>query len=129
MWSNRQPWFIGVQDPWDEQAEIVQLWLHHAGIATSNVLHRRWKQGDKSNHHILHGHTGEPAESDVVQATVLAPSATEAEVVAKVLCMLGSEKGAAWINDYDPHLGYMIVKQTGEITLNRAVYQYAVKVV
>lgn len=129
VWSDAQPWLIGIQDPWDESKEIMQLWVKNAGIATSNVLHRRWKQADRIHHHILHGETGLPAQTDVVQATVLAPSVDEAEVAAKIICMLGSEKAPAWMNEHFPHLGYVFITQSGEMKVNRMIFQYTIKVV
>ncbi|MEX2459728.1 MAG: FAD:protein FMN transferase [Paenibacillaceae bacterium] len=129
VWSDEEPWCIGIQDPEDEEKEVLQLWVKEAGIATSNVLHRRWKQSGREFHHIVDVRTGLPAESDVIQATVLAPKTDEAEVTAKILCMLGSEDGASWIASRFPQHGYIMMKTNGEMMLNRKVKDYALKVV
>lgn len=129
VWSDEDPWCIGIQNPYNEEEELLQLWVMEAGIATSNVLHRRWMQGERIRHHILDGRTGLPAESDVVQATVLASETSEAEVASKVICMLGSEAAPAWMAAHFPQFGYVFVKNSGEMTLNRKLYDYAVKVV
>lgn len=129
LWSDGDPWCIGIEDPEDEETEILQLWINEAGMATSNVLHRRWKQGSRMRHHILDGRTGLPAESDVIQATVLAPETSEAEVAAKIICMLGSDEAASWMETHFPHHGYVMVKASGEMKMNRKLFDYAIKVV
>lgn len=42
-------------------------------------------------HHVIDPRTGAPAQTDVVQATVLAPTAELADVMAKVAFVLGAE--------------------------------------
>ncbi|MEB3102193.1 FAD:protein FMN transferase [Ferviditalea candida] len=129
VWSDEDPWCIGIEHPEDEETEILQLWINDAGVATSNVLHRRWKQGGLIRHHILDGRTGLPAQSDVIQATVLAPRTCEAEVAAKIICMLGADEAVSWMETHFPHHGYVMVKTTGDMIMNQKLYDYAIKVV
>jgi len=129
VWTDEEPWLIGVQDPFDEDKELLQLVLKDAALATSNVLHRRWVHDGRWVHHILNGRTGLPADTDIVQATVLAPSAAEAEVAAKVVCMAGSAHLSEWMKAYFPECGYIAVTRTGEIKINRKVYDYAERIV
>jgi thiamine biosynthesis lipoprotein len=46
-----------------------------------------------SNHHIIDPRTGLPAQTDVVQATVVAGSALRAEALAKAALIAGSANG------------------------------------
>jgi FAD:protein FMN transferase len=128
VWSDGDPWCIGIQHPEDEEAEVMQLWIKEAGIATSNVLHRRWSQNGQLRHHILDGRTGKPAQSDVVQATVLTHTASEAEVVAKILCMLGSRNAFSWVDKYFPQAAFVLITDSGNI-IERSLSDYAIKVV
>lgn len=129
VWTEGDPWCIGIQDPHDEEKEVLQLWVKKAGIATSNIRHRRWIYDNQEFHHIVNGRTGLTAASDVVQATVLAPRADEAEIAAKILCMLGSEQGPTWMSSHFPQFGYILIKNSGETLVNREVTKYAIKVV
>ena len=52
--------------------------LAHAGIATSTTLTRRWAQGRR--HHVIDPRTGGMSTSPLVQATIVAGSACDAEV-------------------------------------------------
>jgi thiamine biosynthesis lipoprotein len=125
VWSDDEPWLVGIQSPFDEEKELLQLVLRNAAVATSNVLHRRWVHEGKWVHHILNGRTGLPTETDIVQATVLGRSAAEAEVAAKVICMAGSEQLSDWMKAFFPGLGYIAVTRSGSIKINRRVYEYA----
>ncbi len=64
--------------------------LTRGGIATSGRDRRCWHRGDEQLHHLIDPRTGAPAETDLVRVTVVAGSATEAEVLAK-LAFLGGE--------------------------------------
>lgn len=92
-------WAIGVPNPRTQQREAM-IWFATGGIATSGVDYRRWRKGDRWQHHLIDPRTGEPSTSDVLSATVIAPSAVQAEVAAKIVVLLGIEPGLAWINQH-----------------------------
>ncbi|WP_415579222.1 FAD:protein FMN transferase, partial [Hydrogenibacillus schlegelii] len=60
---------------------------------------RRWT-ADGPKHHLIDPSTGRPAESDVLQATVLAADPVEAEALAKIPIVLGAKDGIAWLEAY-----------------------------
>jgi len=129
VWSDGEPWLIGIQSPFDEERDLLRLVLREGAVATSNVLHRRWEHEGQPAHHIIDGRTGLPAETDIVQATVLGRSAAEAEVAAKVICMAGSGHLSAWMKKFFPGLGYIAVTRSGSLIINRRVYDYAERLV
>ena len=88
-----QPWPIGVQDPFNPAADVVLLALAEGAVATSSVGGRRWRRGGQTMHHLIDPATGLPGRSDVHTATVLAPTAQQAEVAAKVALLLGRRAG------------------------------------
>ncbi|WP_152396639.1 FAD:protein FMN transferase [Paenibacillus guangzhouensis] len=124
VWGEGTPWQIGVQHPSDEDRELVQLWMKQGAIATSNVLYRRWQHHGQLYHHIIDGRTLQPANSDIVQATVLAPTTALAEVVSKVICMLPSSEVNAWVASHFAGVGYLFLTREDEIKLNREVKHY-----
>jgi thiamine biosynthesis lipoprotein len=60
--------------------------LQELGAATSGTERRRW---GPALHHLIDPRTGRPAETDLREVSVLAPSGTEAEVLAKTALLLG----------------------------------------
>jgi thiamine biosynthesis lipoprotein len=124
VWSDGLPWQVGIQDPIDEDKELVQLWIKRGGIATSNVVFRRWIHDGFVYHHIIDGHTMQVASSDIIQATVLGPSTAQAEVVSKVICMLPASEVNDWVSSHFEGVGYIFVTKDGEIKLNREVEHY-----
>jgi thiamine biosynthesis lipoprotein len=59
------------------------LALSNGAIATSGRDRRRWRRGGEERHHLIDPRTGRPAEGNMLRVTVVAPSALEAEVLAK----------------------------------------------
>ncbi len=97
-------WWFGVADPRVDAHDLAMLRLtgrggvagHHDGrfgLATSGTSVHRWERGGTVTHHLIDPRTGRSAETDVVQATVLARTAREAEVLAKSVVILGSGAG------------------------------------
>jgi FAD:protein FMN transferase len=63
------------------------LLLKDVGAATSGTTKRAWAGG----HHLIDPRTGLPAQSDLSEVSVLASTATDAEIYAKVALLLGSK--------------------------------------
>ncbi len=83
------PWPVGVETP----QGTLTLELTRGAIATSGTDRRRWTtRGGGEQHHLIDPRTGWPAESDLVQVTVVAGCAVEAEVLAKALFLAGEER-------------------------------------
>ena len=67
--------------------------IRQGGVATSGIGRRSWTGPDgRPAHHLLDPSTGRPAFTGVVQATALAPSATEAEALAKAALLSADER-------------------------------------
>ncbi|MDR3586154.1 MAG: FAD:protein FMN transferase [Desulfosporosinus sp.] len=90
-----EPWKVAVQNPFDQDQDLGFIILTSAAVATSSVLKRRWQTKGRVQHHIIDPRLSEPSHSDMVAATVVAPTAAEAEVWTKTLCILGKEEGFA----------------------------------
>jgi thiamine biosynthesis lipoprotein len=88
VWSDgAKEWLIGVAHPYEKNKEIAQFRVKNGSIATSNIIYRRWNQGDVQKHHLLNGKTGFPVESSIIQATVVSENLLDAEVAAKLYFM------------------------------------------
>lgn len=70
--------------------------LRDIGAATSGTEGRRW---GPLLHHLIDPRTGRPAETDLVEVSVLAPTGADAEVLAKTALLLGREAGARFLDE------------------------------
>ncbi len=96
-------WSFGVADPTTDGHDLAVLHLRaradrpgragRFGLATSGTSVHRWGHGERATHHLIDPRTGFPATTDVMQATVLAGTARQAEALAKAVVILGSEAG------------------------------------
>jgi len=69
------------------------LLLKDMGAATSGTTKRAWPGG----HHIIDPRSGLPAKSDLREVSVLASTAIDAEIYAKVALLLGSRDAPKWL--------------------------------
>jgi thiamine biosynthesis lipoprotein len=118
-----EPWQVAVTDPFDSERELLRLHVGAGGVATSGKDRRRWRQNGQLRHHIIDPRTGLPAESDILRATIVAPSLMEAEAAAKVCVILGSQAGIAWL-DARPRLAGLFVLENGQLMCNSAMQEY-----
>lgn len=117
------PWAVGIANPFQPDEPLDIVLLAHGGVATSGRDVRRWRQGDAERHHLIDPRTGAPATTDVLTATVIAPSLLEAEVAAKVVIILGSEAGMAWLA-VRPWLAGLIVTETNDVLRTATLEQF-----
>ena len=108
------PFPVAVAGPWHADDYIETVELRNGGVATSGRDFRRWRFNGQMQHHIVDPRTALPAETDVLTATVVAPSATVAEIGAKVALILGSRAGLEWIESR-PELAAVLALESGEI--------------
>ncbi len=114
-----ESWEIGVGDPRDDASLLAVLVLPGGpfggrtyGVATSGTSIHRWGGADEGRHHLIDPATGAPARSDVVQATVVAGSAREAEAYAKAIVILGAATGLDLV-ERSPALGAIALLADG----------------
>jgi FAD:protein FMN transferase len=87
---------VHVASPFGHADPLHTFVLTDAGVATSGVGRRSWVGGDgQPAHHLLDPRTGRPAFTGIVQATALAPTATEAEVLSKAALLSGPASAPA----------------------------------
>jgi thiamine biosynthesis lipoprotein len=81
-------------------------------LTTSSVVKRKWKQGETPRHHLIDPRTHEPAETDWLSVTVIAPHADMAEVFAKALLIAGPQE-AEMLAHNAPEISYLAVDHEG----------------
>lgn len=119
-----QRWRVGVADPRSKDEDLLELDLvgperhggRRFGLATSGTSVHRWVHDGRIAHHLIDPRTGEPAQTDILQATVLAGTAREAEALAKTAVILGSE-AALHVLDRADVAGAIILTDRDELLL------------
>jgi FAD:protein FMN transferase len=70
--------------------------IRDAGVATSGTSGRRWPGG----HHLIDPRTAVPACTDITAVSVVAESASRAEVLAKAACVMGAPPAGGWLQSH-----------------------------
>ncbi|MHB8376746.1 MAG: FAD:protein FMN transferase [Dehalococcoidia bacterium] len=116
-------WLVGVADPFQPERDLMVLTVRDRGVATSSSLKRRWKVGDAYVHHLIDPRTGAPSESDAVQVTAVAASATLSDYHAKIALLLGAEGGLAYL-DREPGVEGLVVRRDGVASETGGLVRY-----
>ena len=94
------PFAVDVQHPLTGDI-FMSFELGGGGIATSGLDRNVWRRPDGGYaHHLLDPGTGEPAWTGLVGATAIAPSALEAETLAKAALLSGPVEGRALLAEH-----------------------------
>jgi thiamine biosynthesis lipoprotein len=94
------PFDVGVAHPLSGTI-VHHLALGGGGVATSGLDVNVWRCEDGSYaHHLIDPATGEPAWTGVISATAVAPSALEAETLAKAAILSGPRGARALLADH-----------------------------
>ncbi|MBE2225125.1 MAG: FAD:protein FMN transferase [Anaerolineae bacterium] len=118
-------WPVAVTTPRTSpiQVDLFTLPLAHASLATSGIDHRRWQQNGRSHHHLIDPITGQPADTDLLTATVWAETAVVAEAWATATIIQGAAAGLAALQTH--HMPATLVTQSEELLLTPAMATYA----
>ena len=120
----RRPFAVDVQHPLSH--DIVLSTVVGAGAAaTSGLDARLWRRGDGSfAHHLLDPSTGLPAWTGLVGATAFAPTAAEAEALAKGALLAGPAAAPALLERH----GGVVVHDDGDVRVIEALQRARVRI-
>jgi thiamine biosynthesis lipoprotein len=80
-------------------------------VATSGIDTRLWLQDGRPRHHVIDPGTGEPAWTGLISVTALAPTALEAEALAKAALLSGPHGAQRWLK----HHGGLLITDDGDV--------------
>jgi thiamine biosynthesis lipoprotein len=83
------PWRVDIADPTCETAPIALLEIEDGALVTSTRLRRRWLVDGVERHHLIDPRTRRSAFRGWAQVSVVAATATEAEVLVKAVFLSG----------------------------------------
>jgi thiamine biosynthesis lipoprotein len=87
-------WAIEVEHPVHSDESVELLMLSNGGVATSGRNRKCWTREDGvTAHHLIDPARRQSASGALLSVTVVAKDATEADVWAKTLFIMGKEKG------------------------------------
>ncbi|VFP82299.1 FAD:protein FMN transferase [Candidatus Erwinia haradaeae] len=88
-----KPWKIAIQKPIDQENAVQDIVeLKGCGISTSGTYRNYYELNGKPISHLINPFTGQPAQNELVSATVIAPTALEADCWDSGLMILGLKK-------------------------------------
>ena len=109
--THAAPRDVRVRSPFDDTV-LHTFRLSRGAVATSGITKRSWRDDDGcAAHHILDPASGKPAFTGVLQVTALAPTALEAEALAKAALLSGPGPALSWL----PHGGVVVGEDAVEI--------------
>jgi thiamine biosynthesis lipoprotein len=112
--EGQSAWEVALEDPRDPVKTLAILHVGPGAVATSSIIKRAWRQGDRQQHHLIDPRSGEPAITDWLSVTVIAPQAATAEVFAKVLLIAGNDQ-AMDILDSKSEIAFIAVDRQGSL--------------
>lgn len=85
-------WKVEIQDPTSTTTPLALLEIEDGAVVTSTRLKRRWLVDGVEQHHLIDPRTGRSAFNGWAQVSVVAGTATEAEVLVKALFLAGRDR-------------------------------------
>ena len=122
-------WDIGIGDPRADGGLLAALRLpggdagRALGVASSGISVHRWAHDAGAAHHLIDPRTRRPADTDVIQATVLASTARDAEACAKVAVVAGADDAFRRL-DRPGVLGVLLLTDRGEIRASQEMTRW-----
>jgi thiamine biosynthesis lipoprotein len=110
--GDEAPFEVFVEHPFGGTVAAV-LRLDGGGVATSGLGTRIWAGARGPAHHLLDPSSGHPAWTGLASVTALAPSALEAEVLAKAALLSGRAGARTWLGAH----GGVVVHDGGDVEL------------
>ncbi|MBN1264064.1 MAG: FAD:protein FMN transferase [Anaerolineales bacterium] len=107
-------WKIGIRVPYGYpgsdhmKGPLAVLQTGTCGIATSGIDYRWWNHKGSRNHHLIDPSTQQPAVTDLLSASVIAPDVARADLFASVVMILGMEQGAAFLEAHTDFEGLLV---------------------
>lgn len=105
-------WLVDVEDPVDPAKTAATLVVSDGAVATSAANRRTWRVAGGTVHHLIDPRARTSASTDLTQATVIAPRAELADVLAKTAFLLGSREARRFLENL-PGIGAVLLQKRG----------------
>jgi thiamine biosynthesis lipoprotein len=112
--SNGHGWRVGIRHPWNPERRLAIVHLQNRALGTSAATFQHLEYQGRKLGHILDPRTGWPAE-DMASASVVAPTAAEADALATAFFILGVEKAKTYCENH-PDIGAVLLPEGDSAT-------------
>jgi FAD:protein FMN transferase len=119
------PWKIGIEDPFDPGQCKCGVAVSERAVATSGDYIRNFESDGRRYGHIIDPRTGYPVNNSCRSVSVIAPTCTEAGMIAKTAFIMGADEGIDLIHSF-VHAEGCIVTDTGT-SESRRFYEYEIQ--
>ena len=117
-----RPWVLAVDKPVDGNndpgAQIQAKWKSDGGpcgVVTSGNYRKFYVRDGKKYAHTIDPRTGRPVDHNLLSATVVAPTAMDADAYATYCMVIGLEASKAFLTSREDLEGYLIFEEEGEM--------------
>jgi thiamine biosynthesis lipoprotein len=117
--EKKEKWKIGLEGFPEEQ---VMIEISNKAVATSGITRRKWESNGKKFHHLINPQNFKKFNFDLKSVTVIKDDAISADVWAKVLFLMGREKGIEFSNR--KKIKSLFLDYKNNLYLSRAVKKY-----
>ncbi|MCS6850421.1 MAG: FAD:protein FMN transferase [Gemmataceae bacterium] len=107
--ASSRGWAVGVQHPWEAGRRLAVVWLRDQGLGTSAATFQHLEHQGMKLGHVLDPRTGWPA-GGLASASVVAPTAAEADALATAFFILGVEGARAYCAEH-PGIGAILLPE------------------
>ena len=105
------PFKIGIQKPFADYAETVAVMeIRDKSVVSSGVYERCFTKDGKLYHHLLDPKTGFPADSSLLEVTVVGDCSADCDVLSTALFVMGLDEGMKLIDGIDGYYAVFITK-------------------
>lgn len=117
-----RPWSIGIDRPVDGNenpgADMIDIWVSSGGpcgVVTSGNYRKFYVRDGKKYAHTIDPRTGYPVSHNLLSATIVAPSAADADAYATYCMVIGLADAQAFIQSRSDIEGYLVYDSDGEM--------------
>lgn len=112
-------WTIGIRKPIPSNTlplldSFATVAIKNGSVVTSGVYERAFKEKGVLYHHILDPHTGLPAQTDLLSATVVSRASLDADGYTTALIIMGADRALAFAEN-DPAIEAIFVTHEGDV--------------
>ena len=112
----RKPWRVGIEDPTDENPEVIaSIPLYNKAIVTSGNYRKYKPLNGERYSHIINPHTGYPLKQSLLSVAVLHRKAVYADAYATAFMVMGVEASKKFVQQHTELEVYMIYNDNGNI--------------
>lgn len=101
--ADGKPWRVAIEEPDEAAVRRIHsvLELSNQGLATSGDYRAYYMQDGRRLSHTIDPRSGRPIENGMASATVIAPTAAQADGFATALMVLGAREGLAFAEQWN----------------------------